>query len=294
MAKLWEGYKRSIQIFKEFRPHALVALGGFACFAPALAARRLGIPLFVQEQNCVAGRANILISLLSKGVFVPVDTMKWQFPFARVIPTGNPVRPSAISRPREEALRELGLSANKFTILVLGGSQGAHFLNDVIIKSLERLTDLKDDVQWIHLAGGADAPAIAQAYAAGGWRAASFDFYHHMGLCYGACDLVVSRAGASTIAEIMANSLASVLVPYPQAMRNHQQKNAQVLCEKGAAVMLDQDPLTPSALATVLRSLLQDDHRLVRMRQAAHKLYPQYAANAIVEKLAQAARERRT
>ncbi len=285
VSKLWQGYKRSLSIFRQFDPQALVALGGFSCLAPALAARTLGIPIFVQEQNCLAGRANLLLSLLAKGVFAPFAGMEKQFPASRVMLTGNPVRRSAFAIEREAAVRELGLERDRFTILVLGGSQGAHFLNDLVAQSLCRLADLKKELQWIHLTGAQHAETLRMTYVAGGWKAAVFPFFERMGLCYGAADLVVSRAGASTIAEIIANGMASVLVPLPEAMRDHQTKNAELLSKRNAAYLLDQRQLTPSSFSTVLKSLLRDSGRLERMRLAAKKMYAGDAAQSISREL---------
>jgi len=168
-------------------------------------------------------------------------------------------------------------------VLVLGGSQGAHFLNGLVEKSLERMANAKDWLQWLHLTGQADAEAMKRAYADGGWTAAVFPFFEQMGLCYGACDMVVSRAGASTVAEIIANGLASVLIPYPNAVRDHQTKNARVLSAKGAGCLAEQALLTPSSFSTLLRSLLGDPARLQGMREKAGSLYAGDASRAAAQ-----------
>ncbi len=279
--KLFTGVVAARAIFRDFRPQALVALGGFASFAPAIAARSMGIPVFVAEQNRVAGRANLLLSFLSKGVFTAFPGMGSQFPLSKVFAMGNPVRRCALRAERSLSLDGLGLKSGKFTVLVLGGSQGAAFLNTTVTDSLERLADLRDQLQWIHLTGPQDAVRVKALYARQGWSAAALPFFERMGLCYGACDLVVSRSGASTVAEIIANGLASALIPYPHAIRDHQKRNAEILSEKGAALLLQQDQLTSSSFSTVIRSLMRDRERLGRMQIAAKKLYQGDAATSI-------------
>ncbi len=281
--KLRAGYGIALRRLKEFRPQAMIALGGFSSFAPALAARRLGIPVFVQEQNSVAGRANVALSLLSKAVFTPYPGMKRQFPLSRVSVTGNPMRVAARAQDRQRALGALGLEPGKFTVLVLGGSQGARFLNQLVHWSLDKMIGKETQWQWIHLTGKEDADAVRQYYADKGWKASVHGYYEAMGDCYGACDLVVSRAGASTLSEITGNALPSVLIPYPSAIRDHQRKNAQMLSAGGAALVLDEELLTPGAFSSVLLSLHRDHAKLERMRQAAQRLHPGNAAARIAE-----------
>ncbi len=280
-AKLRAGYGLALRRLKEFRPQALVALGGFSSFGPALAAWRLGIPVFVQEQNSVAGRANVALSLLSRAVFAPYPGMKRQFPLSRVRVTGNPMRNAARAQDRQKALDVLGLDTDRFTVLVLGGSQGARFLNQLVHWSLDKMSGHEAQWQWIHLTGQEDVETVRQCYADKGWKASVHSYYEAMGDCYGASDLVVSRAGASTLSEITGNALPSVLIPYPSAIRDHQRKNAEMLSAGGAALVLDEELLTPGAFSSVLLSLYRDRAKLERMRQGARRLHPGNAAARI-------------
>jgi len=195
--------------------------------------------------------------------------------------TGNPTRSSIRRLPREEAAARLGLAPGRTTVLVMGGSQGASPINDLVVEALPHLVGL--EAQFVHLAGSRDAERLGEAYASHGLVAAVFDFLDEMSLAYSVADLALSRAGGTSIAELTAFGIPAILVPYPYAANDHQLLNALVLEQHGAARAVEQKDLDGERLADLLKGLLGRPARLEDMALCSRRFGRPNAAAVVAE-----------
>jgi UDP-N-acetylglucosamine--N-acetylmuramyl-(pentapeptide) pyrophosphoryl-undecaprenol N-acetylglucosamine transferase len=281
----------------------VVGAGGYASGPPVHVALNLGIPTFLLNPDAVPGRANRFLARRAglTGIFAQWEVTREHFPPAAPVEvTGCPVRPAFRTAGQADAaaiLRSFDLEPGKRTLLVTGASQGARTINEAII----RLAGELDWAGWqvLHLAGQADAGGVAEAYArlAGSSgksvpRARVLPFTDRMAEAMAACDLIVSRAGASTLAEILAVGKPSIVLPYPYHRDQHQRYNAMVLVEAGAAVLLDDDRDAADnarRLRPVLAELMKDDRRREAMGRAARGLDHLDPAQSIASVLLKAA-----
>ena len=270
------------RIFAEFQPDAVLGMGGFTSTPPILAGKLRRIPTFVHESNAIPGKANRLNAWLVDVVLLGFAECRSHFPRARCEVTGTPIRRSLSRRlPRGEALAAFGLQPGTPTLLVMGGSQGAHGINEAFRAAAAGggLAGL----QVIHLTGAGDAPAMEQAYRDVGIRAHVAPFCHQMEAAYSAADLAVARSGAASLSEISHFALPSLLIPYPAAAENHQQFNAEIFARAGAAALLNESETTGEALASAIRKLIQDPSQLQIMTQACRSLAPRDAAVCVAD-----------
>ena len=239
---LWNLYKSlrmARKVVKDFKPDVVVGVGGYASGPLAHVAAKQGVPIVLQEQNSYAGVTNKLLAKLATKICVAYEGMERFFPADKIILTGNPVRQAIIenSIPKNQALDFFGFTSDKKVILSLGGSLGARTINQSIEAALPFIVESR--VQFIWQTGKhykAKADAAVKAIKAENIYVA--DFISRMDMAYVAADLVISRAGASTISELCLIGKASVLVPSPNVAEDHQTKNAQALERNGAAVMI--------------------------------------------------------
>ncbi|MFH1277831.1 MAG: undecaprenyldiphospho-muramoylpentapeptide beta-N-acetylglucosaminyltransferase [Candidatus Eisenbacteria bacterium] len=273
---------RSLLLVARFRPAAVVAVGGYASTPVALAARLLGRPVFAAEQNTVAGIATRWNARVAKRVFLAYDDARAGLPAKTdAVLTGNPVRREIFEGDRERALRRWGLRENRLTILVIGGSQGARTMNAVVREALERWDEGGDGVQVLFQTGETDIGTIRESCGRVAPLVRPVPFLTEMGDAYGVADLVVCRAGASTLAEITALGLPSILVPFPAATDRHQSRNARVLAGHGAALALEEKDLSPGILLGAMKELLADGERRAAMARKARELGRPDAAERI-------------
>ena len=223
------GLLRSLSIIRKFRPDVVIGLGGYASGPLLLAAKLRRLHCAIMEQNLRPGFTNKLLARFVDRVFTSYGESMAYFSGGNVVATGNPVR----WRQLPEVKR-----SEKFVLLVFGGSAGAHRINLVVIDALRRLTDLAAGLEVIHQTGAADFAVIKAAYDSLVFAAEVHPFIEKMDEAYARADLVVCRAGATTVAELTAFGKAAVLVPYPYAIYDHQRGNAQVLRDRGAAEMI--------------------------------------------------------
>ena len=202
------------------------------------------------------------------------------FPAGRVLVTGIPVRRSVLAVPREEARHRLGLGG-EFTVLVLGGSQGAGAINGALVGALPLLRGAGAPLALVWLCGKRDFDRCSSAAESAGFPVKLFPYLDDMGMALGAADLAVARAGASTVAELLALGLPSVLVPYPHAASDHQARNAQVLADCGAARVLPETELTPESLAREISGLARDSAARAALSAGARSLGRPDAARAV-------------
>jgi UDP-N-acetylglucosamine--N-acetylmuramyl-(pentapeptide) pyrophosphoryl-undecaprenol N-acetylglucosamine transferase len=272
------------RIFRRRKPQAVLAMGGFTSAPPIFVAKDLGANTFLHESNTIPGRANRFLSRFVDEAFVGFPEAAARLRARKVTPTGTPVRPQFQIRDAAECRAALGLAAERPTILVVGGSQGASGLNAMVLSALPRLAN--KNWQWLHLTGANDFEKVKSAYAKLGINAVVKPFLAEMDLALGAATAAVSRAGASSLAEIAAMRLPALLVPFPAAADNHQFFNARIYAMSGAARLLEQKESTPEKVAAILVGLVSDDSARAKMNAAlalwhAPKSAEQIAANIL-------------
>jgi UDP-N-acetylglucosamine--N-acetylmuramyl-(pentapeptide) pyrophosphoryl-undecaprenol N-acetylglucosamine transferase len=254
------------KIFRARRPEAVLAMGGFTSAPPIFAARNLGAKTFLHESNTIPGKANRFLSRFVDEVFVGFPETAARLKARKVTPTGTPVRPQFRIRDAAECRLALGMDAERPAILVVGGSQGASGLNHMVLSALPLLA--QKNWQWLHLTGASDFEKVKSTYASLGIRAVVKPFLAEMDLALGAAAAAVSRAGASSLAEIAALRLPALLVPFPAAADNHQYFNARLYAMSGAARLLEQKDSTPEKVAAILVELVEDESIRAKMDAA--------------------------
>jgi UDP-N-acetylglucosamine--N-acetylmuramyl-(pentapeptide) pyrophosphoryl-undecaprenol N-acetylglucosamine transferase len=275
-----QGVLRARALLRELAPRLVVGVGGYASVAVVLAARLGRIPAVLLEQNVVPGAANRLLGRLTARVCLGFAEAASFFPSGRTVHTGNPIRRGILAAGPRPPTGRRGL-------LVVGGSQGAHRLNEAMTAAADLLGSELGSVDIVHQTGVTDRDAVAARYAALGLGARVEAFLGDMGAVYAAADVVVARAGAMTCAELTAVGLPSILVPYPFAADDHQRHNAEVLVRAGAATMILDRELDAERLATALWALLSDPKHHAAMASAARALgRPQAAERVAAECLA--------
>lgn len=276
----------SFSILRRFRPDIAVGFGGYVSFPILAMARLMGISTIIHEQNLVPGLANKILSNIADRVAVSFkETRTFFIRKSRIEETGNPIRVNLVRLTKDKALKIFDLEEGKFTILVMGGSQGAHFINDVILEMLKGMSEQQRQYfQFIHLSGLKDFEYVKSGYNALGVKSRVFSFCDRMSEVYSASDLVISRAGATSIAEITFFGLPAILIPYPN-MKVHQIDNARFLEEKGAAIVIEQTNLSSSYFKEHILNLVRDRHRLRLISENASKLAVPDAAHRLAKEI---------
>jgi len=273
-------------IYREFKPDAVLGMGGFTSTAPILAGLMRKIPTFVHESNAIPGKANRLNAKMTRAVLLGFADCAKYFPKSRCEITGTPIRRSLAQRvPKEKALAAFGLQPDKKTLLVMGGSQGARGINKAVLAALPGLKAA--DIQIIHLTGRKDEQEALDTYHRENIHAYVAAFHHRMEEAYSAADCAVSRSGAASLAELSHFGLPSILVPYPHAAENHQALNAEIFARAGAAALLDESGITGEILAAKVRALMDDAAGLQRMSQRLEALAPRDAAARVADVIEQ-------
>jgi UDP-N-acetylglucosamine--N-acetylmuramyl-(pentapeptide) pyrophosphoryl-undecaprenol N-acetylglucosamine transferase len=282
--KLMLGVAQAWLLLRRFRPQLVFGVGGYVSLPLAWTAQRMGIPVMLHEQNQLLGMANRLCAPRATRLFLSYPDTRGSWPDGIALITGNPVRPAFFDPPTRAGAREaLGLDPAVPTVLVVGGSQGARRLNDAMIGVLSLFEP--GSVQFIWMTGSTDAARARQAAQNAPVRADVFAFVDDMATACAAADLVVSRSGASSTAELAAMGKPCVLVPFPHATDNHQEENARAFERAGAAeVLLDAD-CTGERLHAVVSGLIRDPDRLKSMGAACATLARPGAAARIVEEM---------
>jgi UDP-N-acetylglucosamine--N-acetylmuramyl-(pentapeptide) pyrophosphoryl-undecaprenol N-acetylglucosamine transferase len=277
----WSSYRTARQLFASTPPDAVLAMGGFTSAAPVLAGRRIGARTFLHESNLIPGRANRWLAPLVTEAFVGFPGTIERLRSAKVRVTGTPVRSSFAPRSQADCRRALGLDPNKPVVLVMGGSQGAGGINKAVVQAMPVLARQGPDWQWLHLTGPNDAEVVREAYTANGRIAAVHPFFSQMEIALGAATAAISRAGASSLAELAAMRVPALLIPYPHATDNHQWHNARVFCETGAAVCLPASEIHGEALPRFLALLVEDEITRAKMKAAMAQWHAPHAAEQI-------------
>ena len=283
------GFFRSYQAaraqFRSQPPHAALAMGGFTSAPPILAARRLGALTFLHESNIIPGRANRWLSRFVTGAFVGFPAAAERLRSREITVTGTPVRSSFQRRDAAACRAELGLDPTQPVVVVLGGSQGASGINDLVLQSLSQVRRQQPHWQWFHLAGPADVEKLSRAYAELNLRAVVQPFCDGMDVVLGAATAAISRAGASSLAELAALRVPALLIPYPTAADNHQFHNARAFEATDAAYLLEQKKASSEMLLGLLEDLVEKPTVRERMQTALAQWHAPRAAEAIAEAL---------
>jgi UDP-N-acetylglucosamine--N-acetylmuramyl-(pentapeptide) pyrophosphoryl-undecaprenol N-acetylglucosamine transferase len=261
-------------IISEYRPDVMIGVGGYASGPAMLAAALSSVPTLAFEPNVVPGFANRLVAPMVSAAAVHFEeTGRY---FRRFEVTGVPVR---------KAFCEIGPRTGdpRPTLLVFGGSQGAHFINEIVTSSVTELHALIPELHIIHQTGERDYNEAQAAYLAAGGSAEVYPFIDDMPSTFARADLLLCRSGASTVAEVMAAGKPAIFVPFPRAADDHQKRNAEALERAGAAVMAEEKSLTRESLMKLVSTLLNDPERRASMAQAAHKFAHPQAASEIAE-----------
>jgi UDP-N-acetylglucosamine--N-acetylmuramyl-(pentapeptide) pyrophosphoryl-undecaprenol N-acetylglucosamine transferase len=295
----WKSFRLAGKIFKNRRPQAVLAMGGFTSAPPILAARSSGAKTFLHESNTIPGRANRFLSGFVDEAFVGFPEASSRLKAGKITTTGTPVRRQFFTSetPAEDGARSascrvaLGLEPDRPVILVVGGSQGATGLNEMILSVLPLLA--AKNWQSLHLTGANDFEKVKSAYTAHGIRAVVKPFLGEMDLALGAATACVSRSGASSLAELAAMRLPALLVPFPAAADNHQFFNATAFERTGAAKLLEQKNSTPEKVAAALNEMVENHEARSKMQSALAQWHTPKAAELIAENMLQSiARQR--
>ena len=270
----------------DFKPHAVLGVGGFVSGPVLTPACILRIPTAIQEQNLVPGITNRILGQLVDYVFTAFEERGQYFSEKKLMVVGNPVRDDLITPPPgEQELHLEKLNPDYLTIFVFGGSQGSRPINRAVMDFLRSNPTLRDRLNLIHQTGSSDLDEVNREYRDMGYKAIVIPFIHNMYEAYQSADLVIARAGAGTVFELMAVGKPSVLVPFPQAVSDHQTFNAVALASRGAAMMVRQAEIEKGALNRTLKELLSNTDRLKEMGEKAQSLARVDAADVIAHKL---------
>lgn len=281
--KLWKSMRMARAIVRDFKPDIAIGVGGYASGPVLKQAQKSGIPTLLQEQNSYAGVTNKLLAKKADAICVAYSGMERFFPADRIILTGNPVRKDILSSTltRRQAKEQLGFDPDRPLVVSVGGSLGARTINNAMKVAVKQLSDNGISVLWQTGKLYADE---CQAAAEGIPGLQATPFVSRMDLVYAAADLLVSRAGASTISEIQLAGIPSVLIPSPNVAEDHQRKNALALAERDAAVMIE-DAEAVQRLAPEVLKLLSDPARLESLGVNAKKMALPDADEKIVDKI---------
>jgi len=285
---LWQSYRAVKQRFKERPPQAVLAMGGFTSAPPILAGSGVGAATFFHEANSIPGRANRWLAPFVDAAFIGFPGAARRLHCNRVKTTGTPVRRQFHSMDPGACRIKLGLDAGRPVLLVMGGSQGASAVNQLISESLALLAGQSPELQFLHLTGARDLKKVCDAYAAHNLKAVVRPFLAEMELALGAATVAISRAGASSLAELAAMRVPVVLIPYPSAADNHQFYNAWAFVESGAARMLEQEKATPEMLAEMIRGLMEKPELRAGMKEALAEWHQSDAAGQIAAQILEA------
>ncbi|UCD34877.1 MAG: undecaprenyldiphospho-muramoylpentapeptide beta-N-acetylglucosaminyltransferase [Nitrospiraceae bacterium] len=270
------------RMLREIKPDLVLGVGGYSSGPVLLSARLMGIPSIIHEQNTIPGLTNRMLGKLVDTVAVTYHESIKFFPPDRTYLTGNPVRTEILHGDRERGYRTFSLHRDRITICVFGGSLGAHSINSAVGEALDGLEPMKEKIQFLHQTGEKDCTAVKEVYRARGFMGTVIPFAHEMADAYAVADLIISRAGATTLAELTACGKAAILVPYPYAGGNHQEINARKLWDMGAAQMILDRELEGRTLASAITRLLEEPEAIAEMEGISKSLGSREAGKKVV------------
>jgi len=280
LVRLPKGLFQAARIIRQISPQVILGVGGYAAGPVCLAGRFFGIPTAIHEQNSYPGLTNRILAHVVNKVMISFDESREYFSSASTVLTGNPVREELFPTQGNG-----GKATENFTILVLGGSQGAQAINRAFVDALAHLRKWGMSPAVIHQTGYLDYERLKKEYREHALEGDLMPFIDDMAGAYSRAHVVVSRAGATTLSELAALGKASILIPYPYAANQHQETNARVLEQAGGAIVKNQNDMTGEDLAKELATLMKHPEKLAQMGRAALAIGRQDAAHQIVDQL---------
>jgi UDP-N-acetylglucosamine--N-acetylmuramyl-(pentapeptide) pyrophosphoryl-undecaprenol N-acetylglucosamine transferase len=267
-----KGVWKCKQILKAYQPDVVLGTGGYVCGPVVFAASQLGIPTVIHEQNSIPGLTNKFLSRYVQKVAVCFEEAKAYFPAEKVVLTGNPRASEVFGKDGTKAKKELGLNEQKKTVLIVGGSRGARPINDAFLEVLKEAET--KPYQFLYVTGEIHYDKVMKAVNDVGnpSNVVIRPFIHNMPEVLAGMDLIVARAGATTLAEITALGIPSILIPSPYVTNNHQEKNARALSAKGAALVRLESELSGEQLLHDIDEILLNEQKLAKMKEASLKL----------------------
>ncbi len=275
--------KDSFRTLREIKPAVVLGVGGYSSGPLVFSAFLMGIPTMIHEQNSIPGSTNRLLARFVKAIAVTYHESIAFFPGHKTHLTGNPVREEIKMGNRDRGYSVFGLDKGLFTIFIFGGSRGASHINTSVIEALTYLRDYRERIQFLHQTGERDIDSIREKYHAHGFKGTVIPFIHNMADAYAVADLIISRAGATTIAELTACGKAAILIPYPFAAGNHQEANAKRLWDMGAAQLILDNELNGKTLSDSIRYLLEDPDAIGEMERISRSLGGYEATKKIID-----------
>ena len=272
------GTLQALRLLRQWRPNLVIGAGGYVMAPALLAAALLGLPRVIMEQNLVPGLTVRVLARYAQRVFTSFPESREFLTQRQVVCTGTPVRPEIAAQTSDAP----GNDSNRLNVLVVGGSQGAHRLNQAMIEALPLLRACRERIRFVHQTGELDLPRVAEAYENSGVPAEVHAFLHDMPQRYQWAHLVLSRAGASTLAELTACGKPAILVPYPYAADDHQRHNALAMQEHGAAHVILDAELTGQRVYDSLQRYILHPACLIEQAKRSRHLGRPHAARDIV------------
>lgn len=285
LVKLIKGSISSVKLLLKFRPDCVVGFGGFVSGPVIFAAWLLRIPRIIHEQNLIAGLANRVEALFANRVAVSFEDTKRFFNKYKAIKVGNPVRGNFLNLDKAHSRDRFGLDRDRFTLFIAGGSQGSSFLNNIAIEALKLMDHgQKKTLQVIHITGRTDYQSVKQIYIKENIKSKPIPFLDEIDRAYTASDLVIARAGATTIAELTYFAKPSILIPYPER-RVHQIENAHFLSNNNAAMTIEEKDLNAEGMKDLILDLIKDAEKLKGMSKNSKRLSNPSAASLLAEEV---------
>jgi len=275
--------KDSRDILKDIKPDLVLGVGGYSSGPVVLCAKMMGIPTIIHEQNTIPGFANKVLGGFVDTVAVTYHESVKYFPAYKTYITGNPIRAEILTGSRDRGCENFSLDRDRFTIFVFGGSLGASSINKAVAEALTYLEPLKGQIQFLHQTGERECDSVKEIYRSKEFRGTVIPFAYEMADAYAVADLIISRAGATTLAELTACGKAAILIPYPYAAANHQEVNARKLWDIGAAQMILERDLNGKTLADLIKHLLEEPDAIGEMERISKSLGSGDAARKVVE-----------
>ena len=302
--KVCQGFGQSLKYLRQFKPDAVIGTGGYVSGPVLFAALMLGIPIAIQEQNVSPGLTNSILARFAKAAYLALPPDTQRFPNHIVEVTGNPIRLGITKYPRNtETYQKFSLCAKHKTVFVMGGSQGARAVNEVMIEAspiiaefaaslsseIESSVDLDNSsevhLQIVHQTGKTDAERVQAAYTKYGIPHHVQPFFDRVEEIYSIADVMICRAGGMTVSEVTACGIPAIFIPLPAAIGNNQVRNAETVANAGAAVVLKQEKLTPAVLAEELIRIITNEKISQQMKIASHNLGRPDASDSIAKSI---------
>jgi len=284
IARFLKGVRDSKKLLKEFQPDIVIGTGGYVCGPVVYAAHKLKIPTIIHEQNSIPGLTNKFLSKYVNKIAISFPESESFFPKEKVVLTGNPRGSEVLGKDGHLAKQSIGLHKDKNSVLIFGGSRGAKPINDAVIEMIPIVKER--DYQLLYITGEVHYNDVIQKVEKNGSipeNVKILPFLHNMPEVLAGMDLVVARAGATTIAELTSLGVPSILIPSPYVTNNHQEKNARALAENHAAKMLLEKDLTGKTLINEIDTIINHKEKLEEMKEASKKLGIKDASNRLYE-----------